>query len=118
MAIELTVRQIFDSAEAMQQLATIPLPASVSFRITRMAEQMNEVLAGVQRTIKGRRQTLFGDSDPAKASEEKREAWEEEIEGLLDNRVEVIGEPIPIGALGSAEVTPQTLYQLSWLIVS
>lgn len=114
MTIKLTVRQVFDSVEAMQKLISIPMPASISFRITRIATQINETVETAQGTIKDRRADFAKEGDDI--PEDKMEEWDAEIGKLLDEEIEIAGEKISVVAFGTAKIEPITLLQLDWLI--
>lgn len=117
MTFKLTVRQVYESVEPIQELLSTPMPANIGFRITRITKKLDEVINTSQETITERRKNFFGEGgNPEEADEKALSAWNDELGTLLDEEVEIEGDVISIKYLGTVDIAPRVFLALDWLI--
>lgn len=112
--MKVTLRELFGSITALNELLTVPMPAPLAFRVRKLADVANVEIERAKLVIQeeiSRKQAELGDDPAANAK------LNEELDQLLDEEVELPGDPISVARLGDVQIKPGTLFTLDWLIV-
>ena len=127
--MEITLKQILNSIQeetpagfqpgALHRLASAKFPAKAAYRIAKIAAECGKE----SESIEAQRKALVdkfdnaqnGDGDWRK-SKEQVAAFHSEYEEMLSIKVNISGDPIPIGDFGEAEVSPRDLLILDWML--
>lgn len=111
--MKVTLRELADSADALNNLLSTPIKAGVAFRIGRAAKIVQEHLGVLQETAQKAREKHGIET----AQEALNHAeYNIEIGELLDESVEIDVDKIKVSALGDIDVTPRDMLLLDWLI--
>lgn len=117
--MQVEMYKIVNSIDALKELSSTKLKATVSFRVSKILAQVQDTIEHFNNT----RQSLFDEygeqSDDKQTMEikpENTEKYQEEMRELLEEKVEVSANPIKIDDLGDIQIAPSVLSSLSWLI--
>ena len=97
--------ELANSRAALNEIVTIPLPASTSFLIKRAIDKANAELEPAQEEVVKAHERNKDDNDKFTA----------EVNELMEQEVNLDIEKVNIGRLGDALVKTETLMALDWL---
>ena len=103
--MKISLQKLIDSVQAFRELQQVSLPATVSFRLSKLVKAADEHLEDF--------------SNQRKALAEKESSPEEknkELKELLDLEVDLPDTRLSISDFGDAKITPAALSALEWLI--
>jgi len=115
MKIEITLGQLNNVLTSLNGLVKVPLPAKYAYRFGKTAKQLQEELA----TLRENRDNLirqFGEPNQEKQNievpTEKMEAYIEQYNSLMGEKIEIEFEPMPLSLFGETNVTAA---DMAWL---
>lgn len=117
--MKVKVGQLVDSAEAMRELSASKLPAAVSMRVAmimRAAQPALDAYQAAYNTLLPQCGEERSDA-PGRYDIKDQARFAKEVGELQAVEVDVpLEQKLSVEKLGSAELTPQTLFSLDWLI--
>ena len=114
------LKQLIDAQDALYRLANAPLPAAVAFRLKRVLRVVNPELQTYEQArvnLASSLGKLSEDGSQYRIHPKKRLEFNEQLEALWDEEVEMNFKPLRIGDLGDTAVTAADLLALEWLFV-
>lgn len=110
-----------ESESAWQRLYKQPLSATESFRLRRLAPQIDAIIMPFYETraelVKKLGTSIKDKEDAYTLQETAAEEFNKEIQQLLDSEVELEGDTIKFSRLGNATISAADLDRLNWLII-
>jgi hypothetical protein len=123
MKMKLTNRQIVQAVPAINVLNTLQLPVKASFRVAKTARAIDSVLDVYNKTLKKLQEQYAKRDDKGEIIVDgnqiqfnDREAFNIAFEELMNLENEVKIRTINLQELGDAQIAPNILYQLEWLV--
>ncbi len=116
--MRITLGELQSSLPALQELASNKFPARVAYRLGR-------ILKAAESEVQHLREAHFalvkqlgeqGEGDNWKVKPEHLEQFQREMAELLAEECDLWGSPLDVSALGDAQLEPQLLAVLTWLI--
>lgn len=123
--IEVSLNTLYESFDALKALSMTPVRAFISFRISRILKQVREEIKTAQDTRKDLLDRLGHLPEGEMAwkfdAPEKKQEFDDEMKKLLDEKVEINGNPLKISELKTADgseinIEPAALELLDWLV--
>lgn len=113
------LKQLIDAESALHRLMNTPLPAAVAFRIQRVIRVVQPELQSYeeQRLKLVHELGEKGEDGRTIVTPENMPAFNEQLEALWAEEVELHYKPLPIKDLGNTAVTAADLLALDWLFV-
>jgi hypothetical protein len=116
--MKLTLGVLQDSAEALNGIGQVKLPAPISYRLARILKAVKEPLTTLDET-KQKLLDEVGTPDLDKPGMYKINdgpRWQSEIKALMEQEVEVEVVPLKLADFGDAEVEARWFAALDWCI--
>jgi hypothetical protein len=113
------LRELLEARQALQNLMNQPLPATTAFRLSRITLGLNPEFEAYEATrIKLCQQHGKLDETTSKYNFEggAQEAFNAEMQKLLDSEVPLGGEKLRIELLSAAKLSAMEMLTLQWLI--
>jgi hypothetical protein len=117
--VQVRLNQLIESSEALSALASQPLAAIVSFRLSKLMKACDGEIRefGDARLKKAKELgTLSEDGSQYIFADGVREKFVEDLNALLGAEVALPGEQIKLADLDKAQVAPKHFAVLDWLI--
>jgi len=112
------LKQLIDAQDALHRLSHAPLPAAVAFRLKRVLRVVQPELQTYEEA-RVKLASSFGkiseDGSQYIVPPEKRPMFNEELEALWNEEVDLNFQPLRIEDLGDTAVTAADLLALEWL---
>lgn len=118
--MDISLGEVLGSIEALQELGKAKLPAKTSYtimRINTILDKELEAFNAARSKALETHGTLDAEANQYTFTPETGQAFNEEMAALTSTTITIDKDQISICALGTAEITPNALASLSWLIV-
>jgi hypothetical protein len=118
--MKITIKQMREGAVALNDLGAMKLPAPLSLRVMLSMKALRDPVAAFDETFN---KLLSEMGKPIKKSPGQFEIAKENVDAfnaastaLHAEEIELNIKPIKLSAFGNAEIAPQTLLALDWMI--
>ena len=114
------IKELLASAPALSRLSAMPLNATLAFRLKRIVKQVNSELETFEAQRKEsceRYGTLSEDKSQYDFTDEKRKAFEEDFNKLMEEEVEIRFDHFTEESLAGEKIAASDLMLLEWLFV-
>jgi hypothetical protein len=114
--MKITLRDVTPMFDSLNVLMNLPLPAKDSYRLSLAAKTIQEKLVAYEQVRRGL-VTKYGEKvdneDVIRVKPENAAAFQKEMEGLLNEEIEVNFKPISIALLGENKISARDMANLS-----
>lgn len=117
--MKVKVKQLVDATEAMKELSGAKLPAATSYRVAMVIRAAQPALDSFQQAFNELLPQVGQEREDAKGKYDIKDAerFAKEVLELQDVEIDLpLEKKLTVDQLGAAELTPQTLYSLEWLV--
>lgn len=116
--IEVSIKEMLDSVEALKKIGAATLPARAAFQVARIIRDVDIELKSFQ-TARDKLVELYGEigeNGEIKIKKNEIETFNKEIQDLLDLKIQLNVAALPIEFFDDIELTPNDVLNLSVFI--